>query len=141
MPLDLERADRCTRAAAEKLRKSLPPSYPATPLEQYAAAVTVRNGSARRDAIVQRVADGAARLLELTVQREREALEARELAIEALRACGPLAPSWAQIGDILGLTSQAVWKRYASQAEAPRAELTIDDELARAQGSAIRPHR
>lgn len=121
--LDLERADRCTRAAADRLRKSLPASYPATPLEQHRAAPTFERGAA----IVARVAEGAEQLLALAVDREREAREAQELAIEALRACGSQAASWATIGDALGISAQAAHKRYAATAEAARAELTIED--------------
>lgn len=66
-------------------------------------------------------------LLREAVELERSALRAQEAAVEALRHVGP-APSWRDLGAILGLSAQGTHRRY-QHLDGPEAQRTIDDEL------------
>jgi hypothetical protein len=68
-----------------------------------------------------------ARLLERALAQAEAADRAVEAAVEVLRHVG-VGPSWAELGEALGLSSQGAHKRYR-HVEAPEPQRTIDDEL------------
>lgn len=129
--LDLELADETLRAAAAKLRRKLPATYPDDPATSYRAH---RNRATGRSwGTVVLVADAAEELLADARRRELEAVEAQELAIRALRNLGGASPSWARVGELVGLTMQGAHKRYAKAAGERRAQLTLEDREAEAE--------
>lgn len=85
--------------------------------------LSVELGIARRDAET---------ILTAAVRLEAQARAAQEAAVEALRWLGAYSATWTELGELLGLSGQAVHKRYRHVMEPP-AELTIDDALAEAQ--------
>lgn len=127
--LDLERADRCARAAVERLGRKLPPAYPANPIDAYRSLTGSAAAASRRLGIITRIVETAEQTLERAAVAELEARQAQELAVEALRSCGGASASWERIGELIGISGQAAHKRYRELAARPRAELTIDDEL------------
>lgn len=127
-PLNLARADRAARAAAAELRRQMPAAYPTDPAAVH-RELTAKPWPASRGswAIITRVEEGAEAILADAVRREREARRAQELAVEALRHLGAAAPSWARIGEVLGVSGQAAHKRHAARSEGPEPQTTIDE--------------
>lgn len=128
-PLDLARADRELRAAAKLVGHRI--GYPPDPEARHRELVGYdRVELARRHAIVVELHDEARDVLQVAVRAERDAREAQERAVLALRKLGAYSPSWAHVGELVGMSGQGAHRRYAAAAARPPAELTIDDELA-----------
>ena|SRR5688572_8098882 len=128
-PLDLELANEATRDAHAKLGRRLPAGYPADPVAERRAAPM----GTRSWAPVIAVAEAAEAALVAAVQAEADARAAQELAVRGLRHLGHVSPAWPRIGELVGMSQQGAHRRYAAIAAMPRAVLTIDDELDRAE--------
>lgn len=125
MRLDLEHADEATRAALAKIARRLPTGYPTDPAAERRDAPA----GPRKWAPVTAVAKAAETALRDAAQLERDAREAQELAVRALRNLGAAGASWRRIGELVGMTQQGAHGRYAAIAELPRPQLTLTGEL------------
>lgn len=150
---DLERADRAARAACKLARApKLPDGYPVDAIREElvnrwdttrgaygeARALEVRGPrpdwgrpqKARPAHVIGRaLADGAVELLVRAVELEADAKLAQERAIEAIRhaSIGGAYP-WSKIGELVGISAQAAFKRYR-HLEDPEPQTTIEREL------------
>jgi hypothetical protein len=77
--------------------------------------------------VVLELAEEADRLLARTAEREREAREAQELAVRALRHLGGASASWERIGELVGMTQQGAHRRFAESAARGRAQMSLAD--------------
>lgn len=116
------RAERAARRAAELTGRRLPAAYPVELAEQLHAArypATI--------ALWQRHREASLELLAGAVELEQRAEAAKRAAVEAARF-GVLEPSWAELGDVLGLSPAGAHKRYRD-VEGPGPQVTIDEAL------------
>lgn len=77
-------------------------------------------------AIILDVAEEADRLLARAVEREREAREAQELAVRALRHLGGASASWKRVGELVGMTQQGAHRRFGEAAARGRAQMSLE---------------
>lgn len=121
---ELARAQKAARRGFEALGKRAPDLT--DPLEDHDEHY--RQRQERRERVRLEVLDAGRSLIARAAELDRQAREAREAGVEALRHAWPPV-GWRDLGELLELSGQGAHKRYR-HLDGPEAELTLDDELA-----------